>query len=68
MPTELKNANAFRKALKQFSPDLDNELRGELVGFLKPLVKKARGFLPSNSKNLTIELTALETHVMSPVK
>ena len=50
MPTELKNANAFRKALKQFSPDLDNELRGELVGFLKPLVKKARGFLPSNSE------------------
>jgi hypothetical protein len=26
------------------------------------------GFLPSNSKNLTIELTALETHAMSPVK
>jgi len=50
MPTELKNANAFRKALKQFSPDLDNELRDELVGFLKPLVKKARGFLPSNAE------------------
>jgi hypothetical protein len=48
MPTELKGANALRKALKQFDPDLDKEVRGEMVGFLKPLVKKARGFLPSN--------------------
>ena len=29
---------------------------------------KRIGFLPSTSKNLTIELTALETLVMSPVK
>ncbi len=49
MPTELKGANALRKALKKFSPDLDKETRDEMVGFLKPLVKKARGFLPSNS-------------------
>jgi hypothetical protein len=49
MPTELKGANAFRKALKQFSPDLDKELRDEMIGFLKPLVKKARGFMPANS-------------------
>jgi hypothetical protein len=49
MPTELKGANALRKALKQFSPDLDKETRDEMVGFLKPLVKKARGFMPSNA-------------------
>jgi hypothetical protein len=49
MPTELKGASAFRKALKQFSPDLDKELRDEMVGFLKPLVKKARGYMPANS-------------------
>lgn len=49
MPTELKGASELRKALKQFSPDLDKETREEMVGFLKPLVKKARGFLPSNS-------------------
>jgi hypothetical protein len=48
MPTELKGANALRKALKQFAPDLDKETRDEMVGFLKPLVKKARGFMPSN--------------------
>ena len=50
MPTELKGASQLRKALKQFSPDLDKETREEMVGFLKPLVKKARGFLPSNAE------------------
>ena len=48
MPTELKGANDLRKALKKFSPDLDKETRDEMVGFLKPLVKKAKGFLPFN--------------------
>jgi len=48
MPTELKGASQLRKALKQFSPDLDKATRDEMVGFLKPLVKKAKGFLPSN--------------------
>jgi hypothetical protein len=48
MPTELKGANDLRKALKKFSPDLDKATRDEMVGFLKPLVKKAKGFLPSN--------------------
>jgi len=48
MPTELKGASALRKALRQFDPDLDKEVRGEMVGFLKPLVKKARGYMPSN--------------------
>jgi hypothetical protein len=50
MPTELKGANDLRKALKKFSPDLDKETRDEMVGFLKPLVKKAKGFLPSNDQ------------------
>ena len=50
MPTELKGANDLRKALKKFSPDLDKELRDEMVGFLKPLVKKAKGFMPSNDQ------------------
>jgi hypothetical protein len=49
MPTELKGANDLRKALKKFAPDLDKETREEMVGFLKPIVKMARGFLPSNS-------------------
>ena len=49
MPTELKGANELRKALKKFSPDLDKETREEMVGFLKPLVSKAKGFLPANA-------------------
>ena len=49
MPTELKGANELRKALKKFSPDLDKETREEMIGFLKPLVTKARGFMPSNA-------------------
>jgi len=50
MPTELKGANDLRKALKKFSPDLDKATRDEIVGFLKPLVKKAKGYLPSNDQ------------------
>ncbi len=50
MPTELKGASQLRRNLKQFDPDLDKETRDEMVGFLKPLVKKARGFLPSNDQ------------------
>ena len=49
MPTELKGANELRKALKKFSPDLDKETRDQMVGFLKPLVVKTKGFLPANS-------------------
>lgn len=50
MPTELKGANDLRKALKKFSPDLDKATRDEMVGFLKPLVRKAKGFLPANDQ------------------
>ena len=50
MPTELKGANQLRKALKKFAPDLAKETRDELVGFLKPIVRKARGYLPSNDE------------------
>lgn len=48
MPTELKGAKEFRKALAKVAPDLAKETRDEMVGFLKPLVQKARGFMPSN--------------------
>jgi hypothetical protein len=50
MPTELRGVNSLFKALKKFAPDLAKETRDELVGFLKPLVKKSRGFLPSNDQ------------------
>lgn len=48
MPTEVKGAIEFRKALRQFAPDLAQETTKEIAGFLKPVVKQARGYLPSN--------------------
>ena len=49
MPTEVKGALNLRKALKKFEPDLAKATTKEIASFLKPLVKDARGFLPSNS-------------------
>ena len=48
MRTELVGASDLRRALRKFSPDLDKEVRAEIVSFLKPVVKKARGYMPSN--------------------
>jgi hypothetical protein len=50
MPTSIKGATNLRKALKQFTPDLAKETTKEIGNFLKPVVKNARGFIPSNSE------------------
>lgn len=50
MPTEVKGALNLRKALKKFEPDLAKATTKEIASFLKPLVKDARGFLPSNDE------------------
>jgi hypothetical protein len=50
MPTEVKGALNLRKALKKFEPDLAKATTKEIASFLKPLVKDARGFLPSNEE------------------
>jgi hypothetical protein len=50
MPTEVKGALALRKALKQFEPDLAKETTKQIGAFVKPVVKNARGFLPSNEE------------------
>ena len=49
MATELKGALALRKALKQFEPDLAKETTKQIASFLKPVVRDARGFMPSNA-------------------
>ena len=49
MPTELKGALNLRKALKQFEPDLAKETTKQIADFLKPVVRNARGYLPSNA-------------------
>jgi hypothetical protein len=50
MPTEVKGAGNLRKALKQFTPDLAKETTKEIGIFLKPVVKNARGFIPTNEQ------------------
>jgi hypothetical protein len=48
MPTEVRGAIALRKALRNFAPDLAKETTKEIASFLKPVVKQARGYAPSN--------------------
>lgn len=48
MPTEVKGALELRKALRDFAPDLLKETNKEIASFIKPVVSKARGYMPSN--------------------
>jgi hypothetical protein len=50
MPTKVQGVLALRKALRDFEPDLAKETTKQIAGFLKPLVKDARGFVPSNQE------------------
>jgi hypothetical protein len=50
MPTKVQGVLALRKALREFEPDLAKETTKQIAGFLKPLVKDAKGFMPSNSE------------------
>ena len=50
MPTvELRGNTDLRKALRRFAPDLEKTLRKELGRALRPVVKQARGFVPSEA-------------------
>lgn len=53
MPTELKGAIEMRKALREFTPDLAKETSKEIANLLKPIVRNARGFIPSNGSVLS---------------
>ena len=46
---EIRGNADLRKALRQFTPDLEKQLKKELALALKPVVKKARGFVPAES-------------------
>ena len=48
MATQLKGAGELRTALRKFEPDLAKGLQNEVAALLKPIVKKARGFIPSD--------------------
>lgn len=49
MPTELKGVRQLRKTLRKFEPDLSKALQQQMTAALKPIVVKARGFIPAQS-------------------
>ena len=53
MPVAVKGGLALRKALKQYTPDLAKQLPKEMSIALKPVVKTARGYAPSDNEILS---------------
>lgn len=53
MPVAVKGAVALRKALRDYTPDLAKQLPKEMAIALKPVIKTARGYAPSNSQILS---------------
>ena len=53
MPVAVKGAVALRKSLRDFTPDLAKQLPKEMAIALKPVVKTARGYAPSESQILS---------------
>lgn len=53
MPTEVENALELRLALKKFTPDLAKETQDEMANALRPVVARARGFIPADAKLLS---------------
>lgn len=53
MPVRVTGALALRKALLQYSPDLAKATTKEIGNSLRPVVRKAQGYLPSNSNILS---------------
>ena len=50
MPTVVIRGNAdLRRAMRQFTPDLEKTLKFELTRALKPVAKMAKGFVPAEA-------------------
>jgi hypothetical protein len=50
MPSvDIRGNTDLRKALRTFAPDLEKTLRSEMKAGLVPVVKQARGFVPSDA-------------------
>ena len=49
MKIEIQSNAQFRKALRNFAPDLEKTLKAEMRAGLKPVVRQAKGFVPSTS-------------------
>jgi hypothetical protein len=53
MPTEVENAVQVRLALKRFAPDLSKQTQTEMANALRPVVARARGFIPADAQLLS---------------
>ena len=53
MPASVKGAVELRKALRSFTPDLAKNLTKDLAQAMSPVVKIARGYMPSESQVLS---------------
>ena len=53
MPTEVENALELRLALKKYMPDLSKETQTQMANALRPVVARARGFIPADSRLLS---------------
>ena len=49
MPVQVKGGIDLQKALRKFTPDLAKETQKEMASLLKPIVSRARGFIPSQA-------------------
>lgn len=49
MKIEIQGNADFRKALRRFAPDLEKTLKAEMRKALMPVVRQAKGFVPSSS-------------------
>jgi hypothetical protein len=49
MQIEIRGNIDLRKALRSFAPDLEKQLRKDLAAAMKPVVAKARGFVPAEA-------------------
>lgn len=61
MPVKLQGAVALRKALAVVEPTLAKETSKEIASFLKPVVKQARGYMPSNDQIMSGWLVGNQT-------
>jgi len=53
MPVVVTGLNEARKAMRKLQPDLEKNLKAEIKSFLLPVVKKARGYVPSEIGGLS---------------
>lgn len=49
MPVEFAGVNELRKALKEYAPDLDKQLKKDLKIATDPVVRAARGYAPASA-------------------